>query len=87
MQIWELENFCWDTDGIRVVIRAPASSPVKGFPRTNAVNQRQTISWYREKIKALVGDNEFIIINGSGSPPHGLTKIENVRDSYSQVPV
>lgn len=82
MTVEDFEDFCWKTDGIRVVVRALSGESVTGFKRTNAVNKSKKISDYWDDIASVIGNREFVILNGRGELPHGNTMVGTVRETY-----
>ncbi len=82
----ELERQIFEKEEIRVVIRAPRDTTFDeyDFERKTSINTSVT-DWYNTRLKPILG-NEYDadIIDGSGTNPHGRTKIEKVRNSYAE---
>jgi hypothetical protein len=85
MSVAEFEAKILEKEEIVIRVRAPAGTLVGAYnyDRKAAGNQ-STTDWIEGRIKPLLGGNEFSIIDGDHSTPHGRTKLENVRNSYEK---
>ena len=83
MTVKEFENRAGEIDGIRIVIRAPATAQVQDFTWQNAVDQGISVTKYLKRIADKIAPYEAVVIDGGGYDAHGRTLIKKVRDSYS----
>ena len=79
----ELEDKIWVLEEIRVVIRAPQSTMVPDYPYSRKISSTTSgTEWANGRIRPLLGDIDFYVVDGSGVRPHGRTNMGNLRDSY-----
>lgn len=82
----DLERQIFEKEEIKVIIRAPKNTLFDeyNYDRKAATNTSIT-DWYNTRLKPIIGDDyDADIVDGFGTNPHGRTKIENVRNSYSK---
>jgi len=83
MNVQELEDKVWAQDGIRVVVRAPASSVVGNYTYKNAAQASWRIAQFVEKrLEPILKGNEAVVLMGDGEQPHGRTLLSSIRESY-----
>lgn len=83
MNVWQFEDAVWETDGLRVVIRAPGAAQVQDFDWQNAADQNMSVTeYFRVRLNTRIAPYDAAIISGNGGVAHGRTRIRNVRGSY-----
>lgn len=81
----ELEAKILEREEVVVVIRAPSSTVVGDYDYERKAAGNTTVTDYIEgRLKPCIGNNEFAIINGDHTNPHGRTKLSTLRDSYEK---
>ena len=79
----ELEDKIWFLEGIRVVIRAPQSHMVGDYNYSRKISSSTSVTeWANGRLRPLLGDIDFYVVDGSGTRPHGRTNMGTLRDSY-----
>jgi hypothetical protein len=83
MKVWEFEEAVREKDGVRIVIRAPASAVVVDYENANAADKGMSATRYiATRITPKIEPYDAILINGTGYIPHGRTKIGKIRETY-----
>lgn len=83
MTVSEFEEAVWDLEKFRIVIRAGVNEEVQDYDYSNAAQSTISLTtFFRNRITPRVDGNEFDVIDGFGTLPHGGTHLENVRNSY-----
>lgn len=84
VSINDFEQRVLELEQVRIVIRAPVGARVPAYPYTRqAAGSAQVNEWLEARVRPLTGDQQVIVIDGSGVHPHGRTKMETLRSSYS----
>lgn len=79
----ELEDQIWTLEGIRVVIRAPKNVQFSPYNYSRKLSATSSITdWINGRLKPIIGDYGFSIIDGNGEIPHGRTSMDTLRKSY-----
>lgn len=80
----DIEQAVYDTDEIRIVIRAPQGQKFpEGYKyQRKAASTTNVKDWLESRILPLLGNCQAVVIDGNGQIPHGRTKLETVRQSY-----
>lgn len=86
VSVTELEKQIFEKEEIKVVIRASRKTEFEEYGYDRKASSSTSITdWYNTRLKPLLGDTyDAEIIDGSGTSPHGRTKIEKVRNSYAE---
>jgi hypothetical protein len=83
MTVADFEERVWETDGIRIVVRAAENMNIGDYTWTNAAPQTQsTTSWLETRIEPNTAGHEVTVIAGNGEVPHGRTLLRTLRVSY-----
>jgi hypothetical protein len=89
----EVEKQIWDIEGFDVVIRHKDGSDVQGaktgLPLCNqfgkaAKNDWTVADWRAGRFSPRYREFDVTVLDGDGNEVHGLTKLGNVRDTYSE---
>jgi hypothetical protein len=84
MTPWEIEQAVFDLEEVRIVIRAPATERLGDYPfARKAASNTSVTEWLQQRVMPILGDNAVVVIDGSGRIPHGRTKMETLRASYT----
>jgi hypothetical protein len=86
MQVKEFENTVWETEGIRIVIRAPEDQQVNDYDKDNAAPESWTLNeWLEKRVLPCLADGTGVaVISGDGTRQVGQSKIKKVRNSYKE---
>ena len=85
MTVRDFERAVWETERIRIVIRATENSQVEEYTFANAADRNWRITeLINNRIKPLIGDRQVVVIRGDGTQPHGGVKLETLRASYGK---
>jgi hypothetical protein len=83
----ELEQAVFDLEEVRIVVRASPKDDlgpeVFDYDRKAAGNTSIS-DWLEQRIKPLTNGHAVVVIDGTGALPHGRTRMEKLRDSYSR---
>lgn len=83
MRVCEFEQAVWKTDHLRLVVRAEPGEVVNNFDWKIAADQNTRLTNYLEtRIAPRVGKLPYIVVDGYGKIPNGLTKLATLRQSY-----
>lgn len=83
MNVWEYEKSVYEREEVRIVIRAPWKTQVGDYAYERAAAGNSSVSaWLQARIHHAVGDYEVVVLDGTGSVPHGRTKMATLRGSY-----
>lgn len=83
ISIGELERQIFDLEEVKIVIRGNRNELVNPYPYERKTPSTTSISsWVETRLKPVIGNLGFEIIQGDGTSPHGRKNIENVRNSY-----
>lgn len=82
----DLERQIFEKEEIKVVIRAAKNTMFNEYAYDRKASTSTSITdWYNTRLKPIIGDDyDADVIDGYGTNPHGRTKIETVRNSYSK---
>lgn len=83
MNVWEYEKSVYEREEVRIVIRAPWKTQVGDYMYERAASGGTSVSsWLDARIHPVLGGLEVVVLDGTGSVPHGRTKMSTLRDSY-----
>lgn len=83
MTIREFESEFWDTEGIFIIVRGDPDDSVGNYDYQRMLSGNSSISDLRSgRIEPLLGNYDYVILDGDLESPHGRTKLSTVRDSY-----
>jgi hypothetical protein len=84
-----VEKRIWDVEGFAVIIRRENGRDVRDdktgipmYPYDRATKNAMTVSQWREKFKRHYPGYAVDVLEGSGAPGAGNTKLATIRDSY-----
>lgn len=81
----EIEQAVFDLEQVRIAIQAPTKTPMGDFDfKRKAAGTASITEWLQQRISPLVGEFGVTVVDGTGAIPHGRTKMETLRDSYSR---
>ena len=79
----EFEDKVWVLENIRIVVRAPQTDMVEDYDyKRNSSASSSVTDWGNRRVKPKLNGNDFYVVDGSGTRPHGRTKLDKVRESY-----
>ena len=79
----QLESDVFDLEGIRIVVRVPASTPVGRYLYRNPAPNKMTVSdWLSRRIIGLLGDAEVSVLRHGVLDPHPLVTLGALRAPY-----
>lgn len=82
--IADFEDQVWSLEGVRIVVRATQSTMVKRYDYSRKIAASTSVTdWGNGRIKPLLCDLDFYVVDGSGTRPHGRTNMGTIRDSYN----
>ena len=85
MTVAEFENAVWETEGIRIVIRAHWDEQVGDWPYEKAAKGNFSVAkWFRTRVERRLGDRKASVIDGYGHEPHWGQQLSRVRRSYAE---
>lgn len=80
----EFEDKVWTLEGVRIVVRASQTDLVEDYDYSRKISASASITdWGNGRVRPLLGGLDFYVIDGSGTRPHGRTRMDTVRDSYT----
>ena len=83
MNVIEFEQRVFEIEEVRLVIRAPSTAEVEDFDfQRSAATGTSITEWIRQRIEPRIGDYTVVVVDGSGSIPHGRTRMSRLRESY-----
>jgi hypothetical protein len=81
----EIEHAVFELEEVRIVIRAPVREGLSDFDYDRkAAGNTSITDWLDQRIKPLIGQHQVVVVDGTGALPHGRTKMDRLRDSYSR---
>lgn len=81
--VWEFENAVWELEGIRLVVRADRFEEVAAYGFESAFpGERDLADLINTRIRPLLGDKDFAVIDGRGQLAQGGTHMSSIRQSY-----
>lgn len=84
MYAWQLEQFVFDVEGIRLIIRLPWNAEVGEYAyQRRAAGNTSVTEWLNLRIAPLIGGAGTVVVDGSGRVPHGRSHLDTVRNSYT----
>ena len=70
---------------IVIKIRAPVGAMVDDYQYDRKAAGTQSVTdWVEGRIKPLIGSYEVTVIDGTYATPHGRTKLDTLRRSYTR---
>jgi hypothetical protein len=85
MKVQQFEQAVFDMDEVRIVIRAETGSDLKDYKFVRKASDNASVTeWLEQRIRPLIEDHEVVVIDGNGIQPHGRTRMEKVRASYTE---
>lgn len=85
MRVDAFEQAVLNLEEIVIRIRAPVGAKVGSYDyERRAAGTTSVTDWLETRILPYIGDYEVCIVDGSWRQPHGRTKLETLRNSYSQ---
>lgn len=85
MNVEEFEDAIWETDGIRVSVRAPRDTEIaEPYEYERALDGGRTIKDLRNlRIESCLGKElDYDILDGDFETPNGRMKLKTLRESY-----
>lgn len=83
ISVADFEDKVWTLEGVRIVVRAAQGEMVEDYDYSRKAASNSSITdWGNGRVKPLLGGKDYYIVDGSGTRPHGRTKMDTVRDSY-----
>lgn len=83
MTVWEYEKCVYEREEVRIVIRAPWRTEVGDYNYERAASGVTSVSsWLDARIHHALDGFEVVVLDGTGSIPHGRTKMSTLRSSY-----
>jgi len=83
MTVEEFEEKVWEVEGIRIVVRAPADTPVGDYDYQKACQESWRVTqWLESRVRPNLNAHEVIVIQGDGEEPHGRVILRTVRQAY-----
>ena len=83
MRIDEFENAVWETEGVRIVIRAPVNQQVEDYDQQRRAIQTWSIQEFlNQRIVDRIGNRQVEVVNGAGRIPRRHTRMRTIRRSY-----
>lgn len=80
----EIEQIVFELEEVRIAIQAPSSTKVGDFTfQRKAAGTASITEWLQQRILPLLNGHSVTVVDGTGAIPHGRTKMETLRDSYS----
>lgn len=84
MKVSEFENKIWETEGIRLIVRASSNSTVSDYDFKKGAQEKWSITkLIDQRIKPRIGDHEVIVIQGNGKRPNGRAILRTIRKEYT----
>ena len=81
----EIEDAVFSLEEIRIIISARMREPLGDYTYERKAAGSTTISeWLEQRIFPITGNHGVVVVDGTGSVPHGRTKLENLRASYAR---
>lgn len=85
MPIERVERIIFEFELIRVVIRAPADTYVKSYYfERRAPSYMTVMGWIASRIRPVVGDLEFVVLDGYSRIPPRLMTLDTLRKTYER---
>ena len=79
----DIEDQIWVLEGIRVVIRAPKNAQFEEYNYSRKISSTSSVTdWVNGRLRPIIGDTDFSVIDGNGIVPHGRTSMDTLRKSY-----
>ena len=84
MDVEEFEEAVWETDGVRVAVRAPRNAEIcNKYEYERALEGGKTVKDLRRlRIEPCLGDLEYEILDGDFETPNGRVRLKSIRESY-----
>ncbi len=85
MTLREIEQAVFELEEVRIAIQAPTNTKLGDYNYQRKAAGTASISeWVQQRIIPLVGKHGVTVVDGTGAIPHGRTKMETLRNSYSR---
>lgn len=79
----EFERKVWERERIRIVIRASQTDMVDDYEYMKCCSASFSVTdWVNKRVIEKLDGKDFYIVDGTGTRPHGRTRLDNVRESY-----
>lgn len=79
----EFEQKVWETENIRITIRASENTKVNDYEYQNAAQGNwSTKKWLDSRVLPCLNGNSVVVIQGNGEEPNGKTLVRNVKSTY-----
>lgn len=83
MRVCDFEQAVWETDRLRIVVRAGIEEIVPNFDWKYAADLNSRLANYLDnRIASRLGNLDYIVIDGNGRVPNGNTRLATLRQSY-----
>ena len=80
----DLEQAVFELEEVRIVVRAPLNTDLGDFQYDRkAAGNTNITDWLEQRIKPLLNGNAVAVVGGTGTYPHGRTKMDTLRASYN----
>ena len=84
MTVEEFERAVWQIEGVRIRIRAPVETAIGDYSYARQAAQNTTVSgWCETRLYPRLKDHQVSILDGAFNYPHGLTRMDTLRESYT----
>jgi hypothetical protein len=80
----DIEQAVFELEEVRIVIRASVNEDLGDYQYDRKAAGNSSITdWLEQRIRPLLNGHSVVVVDGSGALPHGRTKMEKLRASYS----
>ena len=84
MRVSEFEQKVWETESVRIVIRANPEFLVEEYEWDNAADKTWRVNeWLEKRIHPKIHGREVVVLQGDGEQPHGGVILRTLRNSYN----
>lgn len=83
MKVEDFEVAVRDVERVTLIVRAPESAEIGDYNYQRMISGGKTITeWKRSRLKGLLGNYEYVILDADRETPNGRTLMSTLRDSY-----
>lgn len=85
MRAVEIEEAVFALEEVRIVIRCNPRADLGDYQYTRrAAGNSSVTEWLEQRIVPIVDGHQVVVINGQGEIPHGRTRMERLRSTYTE---
>jgi hypothetical protein len=83
MNVIEFEQKIFEIEEVRLVVRAPSGTAIGSYDYQRCAAQGASVTeWLKQRVFPNVTGYDVIVVDGTGSVPHGRTRMSTLRESY-----